>query len=1106
MNTSRHQSIEHMGDAAKARRRRSGRSLLVTAVLAAALVTVSATVPTPAGANETFQFTRLAGNDRYETANIVAKAFAANTDNAVVATGETFPDALAGNYLAGALTAPIVLTQRDQLPAPSAAALADLKVVNVTLLGGTAAVSDAVETDLKAKGYKVERVAGTDRYDTARVLAEKPGAEAVGSEGAKKTAILASGENFPDAIAAGPLSYAGRFPTLLTNADHLAPAAKSGLSTLGIQQVLLLGGTAAISPTVEAELTAAGMSVVRLAGVDRSDTAAKIADFAVSKLGFTNTRVTLARGTAFPDALAGAPKGGKDKTATLLAAAPDALGAATEAWLKANAGTLIGGDILGGLNAISRETQAAAEAAAGKLGDEPVLTITEGPVDNGVAAGDKPTYKGTATDEVGVDGVEVKVDAGEFGTTDLTCEGCDTPSATWAYTPTTALTAGKHTFAFRAVDAGGLRSTEVVRTVNIDASKPTLESLGANGGNSTVTAFFSEQLDCTTVQAADFQVQFPNSVPIIKSVECTAPGDSTIGLALSSYPNTGDSVSIKLQGEVKDLAGNVADLLTVTGTAASGPPPVVTVTEGASPAEGARTNDQNPDYSGIATDDTKVTKIESRIDHDKDATDAHHQWTTHSLVCTGCANGGAAKATWTFVASSTTNTAANTALSAGTHTIEFRATDDSGSLSNNIVTRHVFIDLTPPQFATPALVAQSKTSTVKAIFDEPLNCSSVADDGGTDKVAQDDFTVSVNDGVPRNVLKVVCATTTATLTLDPPLLPAGAIVTVTLKTGSEVKDEAGNKAIAPVSKSVTLAADPSFDSVVAKVGEKIVQAKFNTPINCASVDTTGPSFDDFTAKIDTSDVTIENTACSGTSSATVLLTLAEAPASGAKVYVTLVGPVTDMNGTTVAPVIRDTTAAANGGPTLTVTGSPNGSTTYTNVAVPQYSGTASDPDGQVTKVEYQLQGAASWTAATCSGCGTTSATWSFSTATAEGTHSYSIRATDDNLVVSAPYAVTVVVDRTAPTFTNVTQTALTADITVFFSEPISCGSVATGDFSVTVDQLSASVIAETCSVDAASFTLTLSQTPLTDTSVSVTIAANNLLDRAGNGNTAGTQS
>ncbi len=94
----------------------------------------------------------------------------------MLATGSNFPDALAGNYLAGQLSAPILLTTStitDPNYAKVTAALALLlpgTTKRVYILGGTAAVGADVATDLTAKGYTVTRIGGATRYDTAQLV------------------------------------------------------------------------------------------------------------------------------------------------------------------------------------------------------------------------------------------------------------------------------------------------------------------------------------------------------------------------------------------------------------------------------------------------------------------------------------------------------------------------------------------------------------------------------------------------------------------------------------------------------------------------------------------------------------------------------------------------------------------------------------------------------------------------------------------------------------------------------------------------------------------------------------------------------------------------
>ena len=340
-----------------------------------AVASVVATLLSPwagdAGATPTFSFTRYDGTDRYDTARKIAEGTYPNgAETALVASGQNFPDALVGSYLAGFKSAPILLTEKDALPAPTKTALTNLKTKNVILLGGTAAISAAVETALKGTdsaaggGGKlaVTRIAGSDRYETAKLVGEAAPASNVGVTNNRRTALLATGINFPDALAGGPVSYSGKFPTLLTPTSNLSPHTKAAITSLGIQHVLILGGPAAVSNAVVSELSAMGVTSDRVFGADRFETAARIADLALQFLGFDNKHVNIATGTRFPDALAGGPHGGKEKSVILLTGS---VPPATAKWLQDHQETLANGHIYGGPSAVSNEDATALAEAAG---------------------------------------------------------------------------------------------------------------------------------------------------------------------------------------------------------------------------------------------------------------------------------------------------------------------------------------------------------------------------------------------------------------------------------------------------------------------------------------------------------------------------------------------------------------------------------------------------------------------------------------------------------------------------------------------------------------------------------------------------------------------
>lgn len=94
---------------------------------------------------------------------------------------------------------------------------------------------------------------------------------------AARHATLARADIFPDALSSVGLTHTG--PLLLTDGRTLDPATRAELDRALDQgdTVYLLGGEAAISPTVADAVTAAGFRPVRLAGADRIETSVEAA-------------------------------------------------------------------------------------------------------------------------------------------------------------------------------------------------------------------------------------------------------------------------------------------------------------------------------------------------------------------------------------------------------------------------------------------------------------------------------------------------------------------------------------------------------------------------------------------------------------------------------------------------------------------------------------------------------------------------------------------------------------------------------------------------------------------------------------------------------------
>jgi putative cell wall-binding protein len=347
-------------------------------VAAAAVLTITAgLVPfaaTAANATSSVTVTTYAGPTRYETSASIAEAKYPNgvtSGHVILATGSNFPDALAANYLAGQLGAPILLT-------PSSASDPEFSTVtgalskllnttakNVTIVGGTSAVGADVMAALQGDGYTVNQIGGATRFDTAQLLDTQSGDKAGAGVTGNPTAILATGDNFPDALAGGPLAWAKHFPVILTDGSQttLSPQAQATLSADGIKNVLIMGGSAAINPGINTQLTGLGITIDKqFAGVDRTDTAAQLAAYEQSTYGFSTAQVILASGGNFPDALSAGPLGGDPKSIYLTE--PDlTLGTYTTNAFKALGATATSLVVVGGSAAVPTATVTAAQTA-----------------------------------------------------------------------------------------------------------------------------------------------------------------------------------------------------------------------------------------------------------------------------------------------------------------------------------------------------------------------------------------------------------------------------------------------------------------------------------------------------------------------------------------------------------------------------------------------------------------------------------------------------------------------------------------------------------------------------------------------------------------------
>ncbi len=191
--------------------------------------------------------TRVHGKDRYRTAAALAREFG-QADTVYVATGQDYADALAAAARAGAEGAPVLLVRSNGIPAATAGALTALSPSRIVVAGGEVAVSPAVLTALGAYADTVERVAGQDRYVTAALLTR--------DLESTEYAYVATGQQWPDALASAALAGHRGAPVLLARADALPQATVTALERLEPEHLRAVGGPVVLEESVIDELEA----------------------------------------------------------------------------------------------------------------------------------------------------------------------------------------------------------------------------------------------------------------------------------------------------------------------------------------------------------------------------------------------------------------------------------------------------------------------------------------------------------------------------------------------------------------------------------------------------------------------------------------------------------------------------------------------------------------------------------------------------------------------------------------------------------------------------------------------------------------------------------
>ena len=199
--------------------------------------------------------TAVRGSNRFATAHEIALRIGGSEAYLVRGNdsggGSGWPDAVVAAVPAGAGPNPILLTERDRLPDETAIAIEELGLERITVIGGRAAISDDVLSQVEALGVAVERVSGPTRYATSIEAAQL----SVTRGNSLGEVWIASGRVFPDALAAGPAAGVRGAVLILTDGTDEAGSREVtrwlAEHRADIGRVVLVGGASAISPAVE---------------------------------------------------------------------------------------------------------------------------------------------------------------------------------------------------------------------------------------------------------------------------------------------------------------------------------------------------------------------------------------------------------------------------------------------------------------------------------------------------------------------------------------------------------------------------------------------------------------------------------------------------------------------------------------------------------------------------------------------------------------------------------------------------------------------------------------------------------------------------------------
>ncbi|WP_051865632.1 SpoIID/LytB domain-containing protein [Metabacillus indicus] len=236
------------------------------------------------------------GDDRYATSAAIAEYGWTSVNTVFIGRGDNPVDALTGSVLAKKYNAPLMLSKPDKLSDSVKQTLQKLNPSTIVILGGTSAINQTVENELKPFAGYVYRISGNDRYETSAAVAAQTGHSG-------SVFITSDQSNSPDALSIASYAAFENMPILYTKKDAVPQPTAQFIEKSGVKKITIVGGEDAVSAKVEGDLKAlvGSANVDRVSGSDRYETSINI----VKKYNLDTRNVFFAQGKQFIDALPG---------------------------------------------------------------------------------------------------------------------------------------------------------------------------------------------------------------------------------------------------------------------------------------------------------------------------------------------------------------------------------------------------------------------------------------------------------------------------------------------------------------------------------------------------------------------------------------------------------------------------------------------------------------------------------------------------------------------------------------------------------------------------------------------------------------------------------